>query len=113
MLTVPAAFNDTTGAAHWQVLLRARAIETGCFVLAAAQCGTHPAPHAPDKPPRRSHGHSMAVAPWGEVLADAGTEPGVTRVDLDLREVARARARIPAWRHDPVIFGPDAGDAGR
>ena len=107
ILTVPAAFNDTTGAAHWETLLRARAIETGCFVLAAAQCGTHPAPHSPDRPPRRSHGHSLAVAPWGEVLADAGTEPGVTRVDLDLAEIDRARARIPAWRHDPVIFGPD------
>ena len=106
LLTVPAAFNDTTGAAHWDVLLRARAIETGCFVLAAAQCGAHPAPHAPDRPPRRSHGHSLAVAPWGEVLADGGTEPGVTIVDLDLAAVADARRRVPAWRHDPVIWGP-------
>ena len=107
VLMVPAAFNDTTGAAHWEVLLRARAIETGCFVLAAAQCGTHPAPHSPDARPRRSHGHSLAVAPWGEVMADAGTEPGVTLVDIDLSQVADARARIPAWRHDPVIFGPE------
>ena len=103
VLTVPAAFNDTTGAAHWDVLLRARAIETGCFVLAAAQCGTHPAPHSPGARPRRSHGHSLAVAPWGEVLADAGTDPGVTIVDLHLDRIADARRRIPAWRHDPVI----------
>ena len=106
ILTVPAAFNDTTGAAHWEVLLRARAIETGCFVLAPAQCGTHPAPHSPDRPPRRSHGHSLAVAPWGEVLADGGTAPGVTLVDLDLARVEDARRRVPAWRHDPVIWGP-------
>ena len=106
ILTVPAAFNDTTGAAHWQVLLRARAIETGSFVLAAAQCGTHPAPHSPGRPPRRSHGHSLAVAPWGEVLADGGTGPGVTLVDLDLAAADDARRRIPAWRHDPVIWGP-------
>lgn len=106
ILTVPAAFNDTTGAAHWQVLLRARAIETGCFVLAAAQCGTHAAPHSPALAPRRSHGHSLAVAPWGEVLADGGTTPGVTLVDLDLAAVDSARARIPAWLHDPLIWGP-------
>lgn len=106
ILTVPAAFNDTTGTAHWETLLRARAIETGCFVLAAAQCGTHVAAHAPHSRPRRSHGHSLAVGPWGEVLADGGTAPGVTLVDLDLSAVATARARIPAWRSDPVIFGP-------
>lgn len=107
LLTVPAAFNDTTGAAHWEVLLRARAIETGCFVLAAAQCGTHPAPNSPGARPRRSHGHSLAVAPWGEVLADGGAEPGLTLADLDLARVDDARRRIPAWRHDPVIHGPD------
>ncbi|WP_371823303.1 carbon-nitrogen hydrolase family protein [Paracoccus sp. Z118] len=107
ILTVPAAFNDTTGAAHWHVLLRARAIETGCFVLAAAQCGAHPAPHSPEARPRRSYGHSLAVAPWGEVLADAGEEPGVTLVTLDLSQVDAARGRVPAWRHDPVIFGPE------
>lgn len=106
ILTVPAAFNDSTGAAHWQVLLRARAIETGCFVLAAAQCGAHPAPHSPAAPARRSHGHSLAVAPWGEMLADGGTAPGVTLVDLDLGAVDAARGRVPAWRHDPVIWGP-------
>ncbi|WP_177172526.1 carbon-nitrogen hydrolase family protein [Paracoccus alkenifer] len=106
VLTVPSAFHPTTGAAHWHVLLRARAIETGCFVLAAAQTGTHPAPHSPGRDPRRSYGHSLAVAPWGEVLADAGQAPGVTLVDLDPARVDTARTRIPAWRHDPVIWGP-------
>ncbi|MFM2356066.1 MAG: hypothetical protein RLZZ528_1802 [Pseudomonadota bacterium] len=103
VLTVPAAFNDTTGAAHWEPLLRARAIETGCFVLAPAQCGTHAAHNGR---PRRTHGHSLAVSPWGEVLADGGTGVGVTLVDLDLAEVARARARIPALTHDRAFEGP-------
>ena len=97
ILTVPAAFNHITGAAHWEVLLRARAIETGCFVLAPAQTGLHPQQNGTR---RRSHGHSLAVAPWGEVLADAGTEPGVTLVDLDLAEVEKARARVPSLSHD-------------
>lgn len=104
VLTVPAAFNDTTGAAHWESLLRARAIENGCFVLAPAQCGSHAA-HTPGRP-RRTHGHSLAVAPWGEVLADGGTDIGVTLVDLDLAEVARARARVPSLSHDRDFEGP-------
>ena len=103
VLTVSAAFNDTTGAAHWEPLLRARAIETGAYVLAPAQTGTHAAHNGR---PRRSHGHSLAVSPWGEVLADAGTEVGVTLVDLDLAEVARARARIPSLSHDRPFEGP-------
>lgn len=106
VLIVPSAFHPQTGEAHWDVLLRARAIETGCFVLAAAQTGTHPAPHSPGKKPRESYGRSLAVAPWGEVLADAGTEPGVTPVDLDMALVDDARSRVPAWRHDPVVWGP-------
>ena len=103
VLTLPAAFNDTTGAAHWESLIRARAIENTCFVLAPAQCGTHAA-HAGK--PRRTHGHSLAVAPWGEVLADGGTEPGVTLVDLDLSRVAEARARVPSIAHDRGFDGP-------
>ena len=103
ILTVPAAFNHITGAAHWHVLLRARAIETGCFVLAPAQTGCHA--EAGGKG-RRTYGHSLAVAPWGEVLADAGSEPGISLVDLDLAEVARARARVPALSHDREITGP-------
>ncbi|SOC08609.1 predicted amidohydrolase [Rhodobacter sp. JA431] len=106
ILTLPAAFNDTTGAAHWESLIRARAIENTCFVLAPAQCGTHAA-HGGK--PRRTHGHSLAVAPWGEVLADGGTEPGVTLVDLDLALVAEARARVPSITHDRVFEGPEDG----
>lgn len=106
ILTVPSAFSPTTGAAHWETLLRARAIETGCFVLAPAQCGTHPAPHSPDRQPRRSHGHSLAVDPWGKVIADAGPEPGVTIVRLDLGAVDRARSRIPSLDHDRPYSGP-------
>ncbi|EEW24914.1 carbon-nitrogen hydrolase family protein [Rhodobacter ferrooxidans] len=103
ILTVPAAFNHLTGAAHWETLLRARAIETGCFVLAPAQTGRHP--EASGKS-RRTHGHSLAIAPWGEVLADGGTEPGVTFAEIDLAEVAKARARIPSLRHDRAFEGP-------
>ncbi|WP_415184575.1 carbon-nitrogen hydrolase family protein [Phaeovulum sp.] len=103
ILTVPAAFNDTTGAAHWEILLRARAIENGCFVLAPAQCGTHAAQTGK---PRRTYGHSLAVAPWGEVLADGGITPGVTLVDLDISEGAKARARVPSLTHDRDFEGP-------
>lgn len=103
ILTVPAAFNHITGQAHWEVLLRARAIETGCFVLAPAQTGYHPEQVGKG---RRTHGHSLVVAPWGEVLADGGTEPGVTVVDLDLAQVEEARRRIPALAHDRNFDGP-------
>jgi predicted amidohydrolase len=103
VLTVPAAFTVPTGQAHWHVLLRARAIETGCFVLAPAQTGTHPTSAGAV---RRTYGHSLAVAPWGEVLADGGEEPGVTLVDLDLGAVGRARTRVPALRHDRTFAGP-------
>lgn len=103
LITVPAAFNHITGAAHWETLLRARAIETGCFVLAPAQTGFHPEANGKG---RRTHGHSLAIAPWGEVLADAGTEPGVTLVDLDLAQVAEARGRVPSLSHDRGFEGP-------
>jgi predicted amidohydrolase len=103
VLCVPAAFNDTTGAAHWEPLLRARAIETGCYVLAPAQCGTHA---AHEGRPRRTHGHSLVVGPWGEVLADGGTGVGITHVTLDAAAVARARARVPSLTHDRSFDGP-------
>ena len=103
IITVPAVFNHITGAAHWEVLLRARAIETGCFVLAPAQTGHHS--EAAGKG-RRTFGHSLAISPWGEVLADGGTEPGVTFVNIDLAEVERARARIPSLTHDREFSGP-------
>ena len=103
ILTVPAAFNDITGAAHWEVLLRARAIETGCFVLAPAQTGFHPETAGKG---RRTYGHSLVIAPWGEILADGGDVPGVTFADIDLGQVAVARHRIPSLDHDRQIDGP-------
>ena len=103
ILTVPAAFNHITGAGHWETLVRARAIETGAYVLAPAQTGFHSERAGKG---RRTHGHSLAISPWGEVLADGGTEPGVTMVDLDRAEVARARARIPSLLHDRGFTGP-------
>lgn len=103
ILTVPSAFSPITGAAHWQTLLRARAIESGCFVLAPAQCGTHSAAHGK---PRKTHGHSLAISPWGKVIADGGGEPGVTMVDFDLAEVEVARSKIPSLSHDRTFVGP-------
>lgn len=92
-ITIPAAFTQTTGKAHWHTLVRARAIETGCYVLAPNQCGHHC-----DK--RYSYGHSLIVDPWGEILADGGAEPGVIYADIDLAAVARARSRIPALKNE-------------
>lgn len=89
VIVVPAAFTRPTGEAHWHVLLRARAIETGSFVLAAAQGGSHDSG-------RETYGHSLIVNPWGEVIGEAGIEPGLVVADIDLAEVAAARARIPA-----------------
>lgn len=105
VLCVPAAFSPVTGAAHWEVLLRARAIETGCYVLAPAQCGRHPVTAGP---PRSTHGHALAVAPWGEVLADAGPGPGMVLVDLDRSAVAEARRRVPSLAHDRPYAPPGA-----
>ena len=106
IITVPSAFNHTTGAAHWEVLLRARAIENGCFMLAPAQTGHHLETAGWG---RRTYGHSLAVSPWGEVLADAGSEPGVNFVEIDLAAVDRARARLPSLLHDGKFSGPRAG----
>jgi predicted amidohydrolase len=103
MLTIPAAFSPVTGEAHWEVLLRARAIETGAWVLAPAQSGEH---RLSEGKPRRTWGHSMAVAPWGEVVLDAGTEPGVFMVDVDMGRVAEARRRVPSLTHDRPFRGP-------
>ncbi len=103
ILTVPAAFSPVTGVAHWEALLRARAIENGCFVLAPAQTGDHPINVGKS---RQTWGHSLAVSPWGEVLADGGTEPGVTLVDIDLADVKATRARLPSLDHDRDFAGP-------
>jgi predicted amidohydrolase len=107
ILTVPAAFSPVTGAAHWEVLVRARAIENGCFVLAPAQCGLHPAREGRQ---RRTWGHSLAVGPWGEVLVDAGAAPGVVFAEIDREEVAKARRRVPSLFHDRPFGGPDGRD---
>ena len=103
IIAVPAAFNHITGSAHWEVLLRARAIETGCYVLAPAQTGFHPEKEGKG---RRTYGHSLAIAPWGEVLADAGTKAGVVFADIDLAEVMQARDRVPSLVHDIEFDGP-------
>jgi deaminated glutathione amidase len=103
IITVPAAFNHITGAAHWEPLLRARAIETGCFIVAPAQTGFHAESQGRG---RHTHGHSLIVAPWGDVLADAGTAPGVLMADLDLAQVDAARHRIPSLNHDRAFDGP-------
>jgi deaminated glutathione amidase len=92
VLTYPAAFTIPTGQAHWHVLLRARAIETGSYVLAAAQGGMHEAG-------RGTYGHSIIISPWGEVIAELGDEPGVLVTELDLKKVTDVRTRIPALRH--------------
>jgi predicted amidohydrolase len=106
VLTVPSAFTVPTGRAHWHVLLRARAIETGCFVLAPAQAGRHAASTGK---PRETYGHSLAVGPWGEVLAEAGDGVGVTFADLDPAEVARVRGMVPSLGHDRAYRRPGEG----
>lgn len=98
-LTVPSAFARPTGRAHWQVLLRARAIETGCFVFAPAQCGEH-------AEGRKTYGHSLIVDPWGEVLADGGEEPGVAAAEIDPARVREARRMVPSLRHDRPYAPP-------
>ena len=99
VITVPAAFTVPTGNAHWHVLLRARAIEAGLFVVAAAQVGHH-------EDGRNTFGHSLVVDPWGEVLLDMGQEKGVGFADVDLKRISDVRSRIPALNHRRPI--PDA-----
>ena len=92
-ITIPAAFTQTTGQAHWHILVRARAIETGAFIIAPNQCGHH-------CDQRYSYGHSLIVDPWGEILADGGAEPGVIYADIDLDQVQKVRNRIPALKNE-------------
>jgi deaminated glutathione amidase len=99
LIAVPAAFTVPTGKAHWHILLRARAIEAGLFVVAAAQVGHH-------EDGRNTFGHSLVVDPWGEVLIDMGEEPGVGFADIDLKRISDVRSRIPALNHRRPI--PDA-----
>ncbi len=93
ILAVPAAFTAQTGRAHWEVLLRARAIENGAFVVAPAQCGTHDGG-------RQTWGHSLIISPWGEILAEGGEAPGVIMADIDIKAVDAARQAIPSLKHD-------------
>jgi len=92
LLAIPSAFTRQTGEAHWHVLMRARAIENGCFVLAAAQGGKH-------ENGRETFGHSLIVDPWGRILAEGGTEPGLVMAEIDPARVTEARARIPSLQH--------------
>jgi predicted amidohydrolase len=89
---IPSAFTKQTGEAHWHVLNRARAIENGCYVLAAAQGGAH-------ENGRETFGHSLVIDPWGRIVAEGGIEPGVIMADIDPAEVAAARARVPSLQH--------------
>jgi len=108
MLSIPSSFTVPTGKAHWHTLMRARAIETGCYVFAPAQVGTHKGSG------RKTYGHSVVVAPWGEVIADAGGETaGFVIADIDLAKVDEARKMVPSLQHDrkytaPVLTKPVA-----
>ena len=100
MISVPSAFTRPTGRAHWETLLRARAIETGSFILAPAQGGKH-------EDGRKTWGHSMVIGPWGEIIAHLDhDEPGVLHAEIDLDEVASARSRIPSLSNDREFTGP-------
>ena len=103
IFTVPSAFSPVTGAAHWHALLRARAIETGCFVIAPAQTGTHAS--ATHKT-RDTYGHSLVVSPWGEIILDAGTRAGAYVFNLDLLQTGVARAKVPSLSHKRAFSGP-------
>ncbi len=100
-VAVPSAFTRQTGTAHWHVLLRARAIECGAFVIAPAQCGEHPGS-------RLTFGHALIVDPWGTVLADGGEAPGFVIAEIDLAKVAAARAALPTLAHDRPFAAPAA-----
>ncbi len=96
VISVPAAFTVPTGKAHWHILLRARAIEAGLFVVAAAQVGRH-------EDGRQTFGHSLVVDPWGDVLLDMGEETGVGFAEIDLKRISDVRSRIPALKHRRLI----------
>ena len=100
IFTIPSAFTETTGKAHWHTLLRARAVENGCFVIAPAQGGKH-------ANGRSTYGHSMIVGAWGDIFAETGTEPGFITADIDLEQVAAVRARVPSLQHDRPFSAPE------
>ena len=98
-ITVPSSFQPQTGKVHWHTLVRARAIENGCFIIAPAMCGDHPGN-------RQTYGHTLVVDPWGEVLADGGESPGIVYAEIDPAAVTRARGMIPSIDHDRVFSPP-------
>jgi len=99
IIAVPSAFTRITGEAHWHILLRSRAIETGCFIIAPAQGGKH-------EDGRETYGHSLIIDPWGEILAEAGTEPGAITATLDLARVDEVRGKIPSLQHARPLRPP-------
>jgi predicted amidohydrolase len=99
IMTLPSAFTVPTGEAHWHTLLRARAIESAAFIIAAAQCGVH-------EDGRQTYGHSLVVDPWGTILLDMGSSPGLAYVDLDLDTIKRVRKQIPVHANRRVIPSP-------
>ena len=103
-LAVPSAFTKKTGEAHWHTLLRSRAIENGCFVFAAAQAGQH-------ENKRETYGHSLIIAPWGEILAEGGVEPGVILATIDPSKVEAARKSVPSLQHGRRFTVTDANAA--
>ena len=109
IFTIPSAFTKTTGEAHWHILLQARAIENGCFVIAAAQCGTH-------AKGRKTYGHSLIIAPWGEILSDGGEEVGFQVAEIDMDLVAEARQKVPSilndrdYKHVAPVLMTDAAE---
>jgi predicted amidohydrolase len=102
MLAIPSSFQRETGKAHWHVLMRARAIENACFVIAPALCGDHPGK-------RSTYGHSLVIDPWGEILADGGEAPGVVFADLDLDQVDKVRGMLPSLTHDRPFASLESG----
>jgi predicted amidohydrolase len=100
-ISIPAAFTRPTGNAHWHILMRARAIETGCFIFAPAQCGEH-------AEGRKTYGHSLIVAPWGEVLADGGEHVGIVGAEIDTAKIHEARRMVPSLQHDRPYAAPVA-----
>ncbi len=103
-ISVPSLFQRQTGKAHWHALLRARAIENECFILAPAMCGDHPGN-------RQSYGHTLVIDPWGEVIAEGGESPGIVYADIEPRRVAKVRGMIPSLEHDRPFAPPAAGRA--
>ncbi len=99
IIAAPAAFTVPTGQAHWHSLLRTRAIESGCFILAPAQCGTH-------EGGRRTYGHSVIIDPWGAIVAEAGDEPTIISAELNLADIERVRQMLPSLTHDRPYRAP-------